>query len=168
MQHHPFPIIIALGSNLGDRRGTLEQACALMARRGIQVTGRSRLYWTRPWGVLDQPAFLNAAVAVRTRLLPGELLDRLLAIEQELGRRRTVRWGARRLDLDLLLYGWVRCQTPKLTLPHPQIARRDFVLAPLIDLDVPPPLALAPQGWRCLLEQLPQSERTLIASAPWG
>ena len=160
-------IVIALGSNLGDRRETFSLACTLLERGGVRVVRRSRLYWTRPWGVLDQPPFLNAAIAVQTALRPLELLRRCLLVEAELGRRRLVRWGARRLDLDLILYGSVRLQTPELTLPHPLIARRDFVIAPLIDLGVPPPLDVAPHGWGALMHDLPSEERTIVCSAPW-
>lgn len=159
--------MIALGANLGAPRAALERACALLERGGVRVARRSRLYWTRPWGVTDQPAFLNAAVAVRTGLRPLELLRRCQQAEATLGRRRLRHWGPRVIDLDLLIYGGVTLAHPDLTLPHPLIARRDFVLAPLIDLGVPPVAAVAPRGWRALLRDLSPKERTIIHSEPW-
>jgi 2-amino-4-hydroxy-6-hydroxymethyldihydropteridine diphosphokinase len=156
-----------MGSNLGDRRQTLDLACTLLERGGVRIISRSRLYWTRPWGVTDQPPFLNAAISVKTHLRPLELLWRCLQVEAELGRRRLVHWGARRLDLDLILYGNMREARPELTLPHPLLARRDFVLAPLIDLNAPPPASVAPRGWGALLAELAPEERTIVCSAPW-
>jgi 2-amino-4-hydroxy-6-hydroxymethyldihydropteridine diphosphokinase len=175
---HPLPdaqkpparlpeIAIGLGANLGPRRAALNQACRLLVRRGIRIGRRSRLYWTRPWGVTDQPEFLNAVVAVETTLPPSRLLDALLQIENEMGRRRLARWGPRRIDLDLLLYGSHRIDVPELVLPHPGIARRDFVIAPLLDLGFPPPPAIAPSGWRRLLADLPRVERTIIRNQSW-
>lgn len=164
---HPFPVIIGLGGNLGRMRETFGQACALLERGGVRVVRRSWLYWTRPWGVTDQPPFLNAAVAVRTSLPPFELLARCHWVERELGRRRTRHWGPRRLDLDLLIYGNARLAAARLILPHPRIAERDFVLAPLIDLGAPPVFSPAPRGWKNLLDQLPPNERTIIHREPW-
>ena len=164
---HPFPIVIALGGNLGDRRETIERSCALLERGGVRVLCRSRLYWTRPWGVAEQPPFLNAAIAVRTSLRPLELLWRCRAVEAELGRRRALHWGPRRIDLDLLVYGSLALQHPELTLPHPMIPRRDFVLAPLIDLAIPPSPAFSSCPWGSLLHALPPEDRTITWSAPW-
>jgi 2-amino-4-hydroxy-6-hydroxymethyldihydropteridine diphosphokinase len=149
------------------RRQALAMACTLLERGGVKIVRRSRLYWTRPWGVTDQPVFLNGAVAVRTALRPLELLKRCHVIEAELGRRRTLRWGPRRIDLDLLLYGGVTSQRPDLMLPHPMIARRDFVLAPLIDLGVPPLAAVSGQSWQALLHAIPETERSIIKSEHW-
>lgn len=167
-EYHPMAIIIALGCNIGPRRETFELACGHFERLGVHVERRSRLYWTRPWGVTDQPDFLNAAVAVRTRWRPLELLRICLHVEQLLGRRRARRWGPRRIDLDLLLYGNHRLDRPELTLPHPGIPRRDFVLEPLIDLGVAPPAHLAPRGWRALERQLGDAERSIIRAQPWS
>jgi 2-amino-4-hydroxy-6-hydroxymethyldihydropteridine diphosphokinase len=110
---------------------------------------------------------MNAAVAVKTRLAPLALLNRCRAIENQLGRRRILHWGPRSLDLDLLLYGNARLDTPALKLPHPRIGERDFVLAPLIGLGIPPLNSLAPQGWKILLDRIPAAERTIIHSEPW-
>jgi len=165
--YQPFPIVLALGCNLGPRRETLEWACRLLERAGVRIVRRSNLYWTRPWGVRDQPDFMNAAVAVRTRLSPRRLLDLCMHLEARLGRRRRIHWGPRRIDIDLLLYGDLVLRAPGLSLPHPGIARRDFVLAPLIDLQAPPPRSLAPRGWRVLLDELPDAQRTPIHHEPW-
>ena len=137
---------VALGSNLGDSRRYLSEAIEAMAHLpGTTVAARSRLYRTPPWGMLDQPEFLNAAVQLDTGLSADALLDALLAIERAAGRRRDgERWGPRTLDLDLLHMDGVRLDDPRLTLPHPRIAERAFVLLPLADLA--PALELPGQG----------------------
>jgi 2-amino-4-hydroxy-6-hydroxymethyldihydropteridine diphosphokinase len=128
---------IALGSNLGDSRGQL--LAAIDAIAGLPETHllkTSRLYRTPPWGVLEQPPFVNAAISVDTSLAPEALLDALLAIEQAAGRVRDgERWGPRTLDLDLLHVDGVTLHGDRLILPHPRIAERAFVLLPLCDLD---------------------------------
>lgn len=160
MRFRPFPIIVALGCNAGSCRETLLAACDRLERRGVRIVGRSRLYRTRPWGVSDQPDFFNTAVAVQTDLTPYRLLRLLLDVERDLGRKRDRRWGPRAIDLDLILYGNVRCDLPELTLPHPCLEQRDFVLAPLIDLGVP-------GDWQALLRSLPEEDRTIIEAKPW-
>jgi 2-amino-4-hydroxy-6-hydroxymethyldihydropteridine diphosphokinase len=137
---------VALGSNLGDSRRYLGEAIEAMARLpSTRVTARSRLYRTPPWGMLEQPPFLNAAVRLDTGLAAGELLDALLAIERAAGRTREgERWGPRTLDLDLLHMEGVRMADARLTLPHPRIGERAFVLLPLADLA--PELDLPGQG----------------------
>ena len=129
---------IGLGSNLGDREATLREALdRLGAGEGIAVVAVSSFRETDPVGVLDQPRFLNAAAALETSLAPRELLERLLAVERALGRDRAQeeRWGPRTLDLDLLLYGDEEVDEPGLTVPHPRLAERAFVLEPLLELD---------------------------------
>ena len=167
MLYHPFPIILGLGGNLGMMRDTFDQACVLLERAGVRVVGRSRLYHARPWGVTDQPDYLNAALAVATRLSPLELLARCQHVEASLGRVRRRRWGPRRIDIDLLIYGRFEMRHPRLKLPHPRIARRDFVLRPLIDLAVPPHPAVAPAGWAALLRARPASERVVYHAERW-
>ena len=137
---------VALGSNLGDSRRYLGEAIEAMARLpSTRVTARSRLYRTPPWGMLEQPPFLNAAVRLDTGLAAGELLDALLAIERAAGRTREgERWGPRTLDLDLLHMEGVRMADARLTLPHPRMGERAFVLLPLADLA--PELELPGQG----------------------
>ena len=129
---------VALGSNLGDREGTLRAALeALAAEPGIDVVAVSRFYDTEPFGYLDQPRFLNGAAAIDTELPAGELLQRLLAVELRFGRRRedVPAQGPRTLDLDLLLYAEAEIDEPGLRIPHPRMHERRFVLEPLADLD---------------------------------
>nr|WP_225563055.1 2-amino-4-hydroxy-6-hydroxymethyldihydropteridine diphosphokinase [Rhodanobacter sp. DHG33] len=134
-----------MGSNLGDpRRQVLDAMDALARLPGTQLMRRSRLYRTPPWGVLEQPPFVNAAVLLETGIEPQALLEALLAIEQRAGRVRTERNGPRTLDLDLLHMDGVQSDDAKLTLPHPRIAERAFVLLPLADLA--PDLVLPGQG----------------------
>ena len=126
---------IALGSNLGDREGTLHSAIAALRQLG-SVDAISSFYETAPVGLVEQPDFLNAVVALRTALSPQELMAALLRIEQQHGRDRSVSVpkGPRTLDLDLLSYGDVVMETPTLTLPHPSLAERRFVLVPLTEI----------------------------------
>lgn len=126
---------IALGSNLGERAKTLAAATDRIRRLG-RVEACSSLYETEPVGFHDQPSFLNAVLALETELDPLSLLHSLLAIERELGRNRGqgVRNGPRTLDLDLLLMGGTVVATEELTLPHPALVRRRFVLAPLAEI----------------------------------
>lgn len=122
---------VGLGSNLGER----EQAIRSAAAR-IETSRLSSLRETEPWGVTDQPLFLNAAAELETALGPHELLERLLAVERELGRVRDGRrFGPRTIDLDLLLYGEETIAEPGLTVPHPRLHERLFVLEPLAELD---------------------------------
>ncbi|HUV96823.1 MAG TPA: 2-amino-4-hydroxy-6-hydroxymethyldihydropteridine diphosphokinase [Acidobacteriaceae bacterium] len=126
---------IALGSNLGDRERTLRSAIAALRQLGT-VEATSSFYETAPVGIVEQPDFLNAVVALRTALSPQELMAALLRVEQQQGRDRStsVPKGPRTLDLDLLSYGDVVMETPTLTLPHPSLAERRFVLVPLTEI----------------------------------
>jgi 2-amino-4-hydroxy-6-hydroxymethyldihydropteridine diphosphokinase len=128
---------IGLGSNLDDPQAQVERALSeLAAIDATRVLRRSSLYRSAPWGVTDQPAFVNAVAEVETRLPARVLLDALLEIERRHGRRRDgARWGPRTLDLDLLVHGRTRLAEPGLILPHPHIAERAFVLMPLAELD---------------------------------
>ena len=136
---------LGLGSNVGDRAAHLRAAVAALREHGVEVEAVSSLYETEPVGeILDQPDFLNAAVRIRTELEPEALLDLCKAIEVEQGRMLGgQRHGPRPLDLDLLLLGDLELETDRLTLPHPQVTSRRFVLEPLLELD--PELAL-PDG----------------------
>jgi len=126
---------LGLGSNLGDRRGNLRQAVELLAQvPGVVVRRRSSLYENPPVGYEAQPDFLNAVVEIETSLSPRALLEALQAIENRLGRERTIRWGPRTMDLDLLLFEGVRLDEEGLTLPHPRLCERAFVLVPLAEL----------------------------------
>ncbi|MFC4762818.1 2-amino-4-hydroxy-6-hydroxymethyldihydropteridine diphosphokinase [Dyella koreensis] len=137
---------IALGSNLGDSRRYLQDAIEALARLPeTQVLASSRFYRTPPWGVLEQPPFINAVVQIDTAMKADALLQSLLAIERAAGRVRDGdRWGPRTLDLDLLHMEGVQLSNAQLTLPHPRIAERAFVLLPLHDLA--PDLAIPGQG----------------------
>lgn len=136
---------VGLGSNLGDREATLLRALELLAAEaGVAVTTVSAFRDTEPVGYVDQPRFLNAVAAVDTELTARELLDQLLGVERSLGRRRDgPRFGPRTVDLDLLLYGDATIEEPGLSVPHPRLGERRFVLEPLAELD--PALAL-PDG----------------------
>ncbi|HOA73456.1 MAG TPA: 2-amino-4-hydroxy-6-hydroxymethyldihydropteridine diphosphokinase [Phycisphaerae bacterium] len=127
---------IGIGANLGDRRGQIEAAVARLAGTpGVADVCVSSLYETEPMGgPAGQPLYLNAAARVETTLEPLELLHALQAIEHELGRVRVERWGPRTIDLDLLLYSDRSIQTPELTVPHPRMQERRFVLEPLAEI----------------------------------
>jgi 2-amino-4-hydroxy-6-hydroxymethyldihydropteridine diphosphokinase len=123
-------VYVGLGANLGDREAAIRGAAERLRARRL-----SALRETEPWGNEDQPRFLNAVAEVETELPPRALLDRLLALEREFGRVRDgTRWGPRMLDLDLLLYGSARLEEPGLTVPHPHLHERLFVLEPLAEL----------------------------------
>ena len=125
---------IALGSNLGDKEKNLRRALLLLTQQGVEVVRVSSFLSTEPYGVIDQPQFLNAVACVRTSLAPLALLDVLLATELAMGRVRLRHWGERNIDLDLLLYEDVVLDMPRLHLPHPDMQNRDFVLLPLAEI----------------------------------
>jgi 2-amino-4-hydroxy-6-hydroxymethyldihydropteridine diphosphokinase len=128
---------IGLGANLGDRERTLARALELLAAEpGVRIVAVSALRETDPWGLADQPRFLNGAAALETEVGPRQLLERLLAVERRLGRTRDgQRYGPRTIDLDLLVYGDAQLDEPGLTIPHPRLGERRFVLEPLAELD---------------------------------
>ena len=128
---------IGIGSNLGERESTIRDALALLAADPeLEVEAVSSIRETDPVGMVDQPRFLNAAIRLATDLAPYPLLERLLAVEQQLGRVRTgERYGPRTIDVDLLLYGDEIVDEPGLRVPHPRLAERRFVLEPLAELD---------------------------------
>ena len=139
-------VYIGLGSNLGDREATIRSALdRLDGQDEIEVARVSSLRETDPVGYADQPRFLNGVAELVTRLAPRELLERMLAVERDLGRTRDgPRFGPRTIDLDLLLYGDAVVDEPGLEIPHPRIAERSFVLEPLAELD--PALEVPGQG----------------------
>lgn len=150
---------VGLGSNLADPVAQVRRALDELDRiPGVRITARSPLYRSPPLGPSDQPDYINAVAALDTGLAPLELLAALRDIEARHGRRRDgVRWGPRSLDLDILLYGDVVMSTPELTLPHPGLPERAFVLYPLFD--VAPQLAVPGKG---TVSEL----RELISGAP--
>ena len=128
-------VYLGLGSNLGNRRAAIEAALSRLAQLpGTCVVAVSAMIETEPVGVTDQPKFLNAVACMETELTPQELLAKLLAIEAELGRVRARRWGPRTIDLDILLCDDAVVDTEELTIPHPRMAERRFVLAPLAEI----------------------------------
>lgn len=158
---------LGLGSNVGDRGAQISAALAVMPGEGIHVDAVSSLYETEPVGeVLDQPDFLNAAARIRTELEPEALLDACKRIEAAQGRQAGgPRHGPRPIDIDLLMLGDVELKTGRLTLPHPEVRSRRFVLLPLLELD--PALAL-PDGTRLkdALDALGKGQEARLHSAP--
>lgn len=128
-------VYLSLGANLGDRAATLQKAlAALAALPGTELVKVSTIYETAPWGKTDQPAFLNLACQLATKFSPTELLRETQRIETALGRVRHEHWGARTIDIDLLLAPGYTSATAELTLPHPFLKQRAFVLVPLAEI----------------------------------
>lgn len=126
---------LGLGSNLGDRRDYLRRAVALLNDSAqCEVTAASSLYVTEPLGYTDQPEFVNAVVEISTALAPQGLLELCSSVEQTLGRVRTIRWGPRVIDIDILIYSGVCVDDKDLVVPHPRMMERAFVLVPLAEI----------------------------------
>jgi len=147
---------IALGSNLGDRAANLARATDLMDEV-IQISAASSIYETPPWGVIDQPRFLNQVIKGCTTLAPINLLYELKAIERLMGRRETVRYGPRIIDLDILLYGQRVIQYNRLQVPHPRMLERAFVLVPLAEVSPGLVIPGSGQAVETLLKQIDPS-----------
>lgn len=126
-------VVLALGANLGDRLANLRAAVAMLEEAGVEVTVKSEVWETAPVPA-DQPAYLNATLVAETGLAPLELLALVKRIERDLGRRPGRRWGPRPADIDILFHGDLELESEALTIPHPRIAERSFVLAPLSDV----------------------------------
>jgi 2-amino-4-hydroxy-6-hydroxymethyldihydropteridine diphosphokinase len=127
-------VYLGIGSNLGDKQGNCLGALERLSAREVVISKRSALYKTQPWGVKDQPDFVNMVVEAETGMSPEELLVVLKAIEKEMGRKAVTRWGPRLIDLDVLLYDDRIVQTKDLVIPHPLLHKRDFVLLPLAEI----------------------------------
>ncbi len=127
-------VYIGIGSNLGDRRNNCLKAVEFLEAEGVKVLKRSSLYETEPWGVKDQPRFMNMAVEAETEMAPRQFLALLKEIEDRMGRARTIKWGPRTIDLDILLYDDMIISEPDLEIPHPLMHARDFVLEPLCEI----------------------------------
>ena len=155
---------LGLGSNLGDRETHLRQALSLLGE-SVQIAAVSSVYETDPWGYTEQPAFLNMACCFRTSLAPNELLALAQDVEGRLGRVRTVRYGPRTIDVDILLYGDKVVDAPDLQIPHPGIPERAFVLEPLAEIaaEVEHPVQKRTIG--ALLEDAPGRE-TVVRLGP--
>jgi len=156
---------VGLGSNRDDPVGRVRRAVErLKAIPGVSGLRASALYLTAPWGVKDQPDFVNAVAVMDTVRGPLELLDELQALEVTAGRRRDgERWGPRVLDLDLLMYGDLQMDTPRLTLPHPRMHERAFVLVPLLELAPDARIPGHGPAARCLEALGPEGIRPLEA-----
>lgn len=125
---------LGLGSNLGDRERHLGEARRLLEEAGARVLRASAVHETEPFGVIDQPRFLNQVVEVEWRRGPRELLGAVKAVETAAGRKPTYRWGPREIDVDILLFGSETVDEPDLVIPHPGLYERDFLLRPLAEL----------------------------------
>ncbi len=143
----PVTTYLGLGGNLGDRLAALTQALRLLdATPGMRRIARSSVYETEPWGVADQPNFLNLVAGFETTLDPADLLAVCQSVEATVGRTASYRWGPRLIDVDILLYGEqvVNLDAPDLQIPHPRLRQRAFVLAPLAE--IAPDATLPPDG----------------------
>ena len=149
-------VFLGLGANLGDRLRTLQRAVDLLAERGVRAVASSRVWATAPVGPHDQPEFLNVVLEVDPgTMTPADVLAAANVVEAELGRVRDVRWGPRTIDIDLLLWGTEQRDDPALTIPHPRLHERAFVVLPLLDLDPDPHL---PDGRRLVELRAPAGE----------
>jgi dihydropteroate synthase/2-amino-4-hydroxy-6-hydroxymethyldihydropteridine diphosphokinase len=163
-------VLLGLGTNLGDRKQNLIRAVhEIDALEGVSVRAISAVYETEPWGLTEQPHFLNMAVSARTSLPPPALLAAVKEVEQHMGRERTVRWGPRLIDVDLLFYDDLVQETDKLIIPHPRLAERAFVLAPLADIA---PEQKHPQLRKSVRELLAEVDASSVRRLPlpleWG
>ena len=161
-------VILALGSNLGDRPGNLRRAIELLGDEGIAVQ-RASSVWETPPVPADQPPYLNAAVVAETALTPPELLAAAKRIEHTLGRRPNRHWGPRPIDIDILFYGAEQVDEPGLQVPHARIAERAFVLVPLSEVVSGPLPVLGATALallaRLAVEGLRRTEHVLVAAA---
>lgn len=127
-------VYIGIGANLGEKRANCLRALELLKGRGIEITKVSSMHETEPWGVTDQPKFINMAIEIETGLAPLPLLQLLKGIEKDMGRMEGPKWGSRIIDLDILLYDDLVLSDPGLSIPHPLMHRRVFVLKPLSEI----------------------------------
>ncbi len=125
---------IGIGTNLGNRQDNCLKALEFLKQKGLMIKKVSAFYETEPWGVEEQPRFINAAIEAETVSPPEELLSILKDIEKMMGRMKTLRWGPRIIDLDILFYGSEIVDTELLRIPHPLLHERDFVLVPLVEI----------------------------------
>jgi 2-amino-4-hydroxy-6-hydroxymethyldihydropteridine diphosphokinase len=127
-------IHLLIGSNMGDRKTYLAQAVAQIGQKIGTITEKSRLYETQAWGLTNQPDFMNQALEVETPLSPQETLEKILAIETDMGRIRTEKWAERTIDIDILLFSDMIVEEPDLQIPHPRLPERNFALVPLMEI----------------------------------
>lgn len=134
MQQKENQIFLGLGTNLGNKEVNLGEAIRLIEIEAGRLLVASSVYETAPWGIKDQPRFLNQVILIESALAPVALLDKLLAVERKMGRERIRKWGSRLIDIDILFYNDLVLKTPKLVLPHPFLQDRNFVLSPLAEI----------------------------------
>lgn len=134
MQKQGNRVFLGLGTNLGNKSANLLKAICLIETEAGRLVSASSVYETAPWGIEDQPRFLNQVILIESTLAPVPLLEQLLEIEQQMGRERIQKWGSRLIDIDILFYNDMIFQSSQLTLPHPFIQDRNFVLAPLAEI----------------------------------
>lgn len=157
---------LGLGANLGDKMNNLQRAVQLLnASESIEVKAVSSLYETEPWGYEDQDWFLNITVEVETTLAPQELLDYCHMVESELRRERLVRWGPRTIDVDILLYEGIKMDEEALTIPHPRMKERGFVLIPLQEIAAG--MQIDGETLDSLISRLPQEEVRKCGQLVW-
>lgn len=154
-------VYLALGSNIGDSAGHIEQAIGLL-KEVLSDLRQAPVYVSKAVGYTDQPDFLNTAVCGKTDLEPPVLLDRLKRIEQEVGRSAGFRWGPREIDIDIILYGGRVLDSRQLVIPHPEFRKRDFVLEPLNDLDPSLVDPVSGQTIQQLLDKIDPANRSII------
>lgn len=164
----PAEVALGLGANLGEPLATIGAALMLLEEAGVAIRARSAAYRSAPWGVTDQPDFVNACIAGTTALAPRALLAAVARIEARLGRERRQRWGPRTIDIDILFHGDTVVDEPGLTIPHPRLTERAFVLVPLAEI--------APErivGGRTVREWAEGTDRSGVerldpATGPWA
>ncbi len=127
-------IILGLGSNIENRHNFLKQAIFLIEKQIGEVKQQSKIYETKAWGIENQENFLNLAIEVVTPFFPLKVLEKILEIELIMGRKREIKWSSRNIDIDLLFFEYYMFETPSLSVPHPYISKRNFVLKPLNDI----------------------------------
>jgi 2-amino-4-hydroxy-6-hydroxymethyldihydropteridine diphosphokinase len=127
-------VFLLLGSNLGDRAAYLQQAISHVEMAIAPIVGKSSVYETQSWGKADEPDYLNQVIHLRTVMPPHELLDNIMNVERIMGRERGVKWGSRIIDIDILFYGDALINDEGLTIPHPELHKRLFTLAPLSEI----------------------------------
>jgi|UniRef100_A0A7V3RFS9 2-amino-4-hydroxy-6-hydroxymethyldihydropteridine diphosphokinase len=148
-------VYVAFGSNLGDRKHNILLAIDEMKKRGMEFLRISTMYETEPYGLKEQPAFINCAALIRTTCAPMELLETLLNVEESLGRVREVKWGPRTIDIDIIFYDKKIINFVDLIIPHPDMQNREFVLRPLSEIA---PTYVHPKFQKNVLELLNELE----------